>query len=85
MPAPEVWHKAARGVGRSVRKCGALVTGMAACRNAMAAGLRCIAFPDEWTGHQDFSGAILVVEDSGETRPSEVLDALFPPARLCGQ
>jgi len=85
VPAPEVWYKAARGVGRSVRKCGALVTGMAACRNAMAAGLRCIAVPDELTSHQDFSGAILIVEDLSEARPSDILDALFPPTRLGGQ
>lgn len=78
----EAWIKAARGVGRSVRKCGALVASLGASRGALAAGLRCVALPDEYTAFRDFGGAVMVFEDLEEFRPAEVLDTLFPPRRL---
>jgi len=77
-PASDAWLKAAKAMGLLSRRCGALARSAAACKSALAADMRCVVVPDEFTDFQDFSGASLVLESLDELSAKEILEALFP-------
>lgn len=61
-PTPDCWLNLAKTLGLHPRQCVALVTCATSCRSALAAGMRCVAIPDEFTVFQDFGGADIFVE-----------------------
>ena len=56
-PGADVWLKSLKAIGCSSAVCTALVGSRSSCRSALAAGLRCIVVPDEFTAFEDFGGA----------------------------
>jgi beta-phosphoglucomutase-like phosphatase (HAD superfamily) len=56
----DAWHRLAIHMGVSPLRCVAVTTSAEATRAAMAAGMRCVAIPDRFTGFQDFGGADFV-------------------------
>jgi hypothetical protein len=58
----------------------ALCSSAETCQGALIAGLHCVAVPDEYTGHQDFSGGDLVLENLKELRLKVLLEMTNPCA-----
>jgi len=77
-PRADTWLHVAKQFGVSPGQCLALCSSAAACRSSLAAGLRCVAVPDEFTAFQDFGGAEMVLASPGSIEPSEVITSLFP-------
>lgn len=55
-PGADVWLKALKVLGRGPRSAAALCGARSAARSALAAGMRVVAVPDEFTSYQDFGG-----------------------------
>lgn len=79
-PRADSWLKVAKQVGRAPRNCIVVTSCQTACKSALNAGMRCIVVTDEFTSHQDFSGADLVLENWDEMSAKDILDALMPDA-----
>lgn len=79
-PRADSWLKAAKQLGRAPRNCIVVTSCQTACKSALNAGMRCVVVADEYTGHQDFSGADLVLENWEEMSAKDILDALLPDA-----
>lgn len=77
-PGPTTWIKTARAIELRPRRCAVISTNMLACKAALSADMRCVATPDDFTAHQDFTGVDIVVETPGDMSPAELLDTLFP-------
>ncbi|HEY8239916.1 MAG TPA: HAD hydrolase-like protein [Kiritimatiellia bacterium] len=77
-PRADSWLKASKQFGRPSRNCIVVATCMTACKSALSAGMRCIVVPDEFTGHQDFSGADIVLDTWDEMSAKEVLTTIVP-------
>lgn len=77
-PHPDSWLKLAKLMARPGRSCAALVTDEAACKSALAAGLRCVVIPDTFTDCQDFGGADLVLEDVKDFHLKEMAALMRP-------
>lgn len=77
-PRAEAWLKAAKGLGRPARFCVAVTSSQASCKTALSAGLRCVAVPDLFTGHHDFGGADVIVDQWDDVSASELLDCVAP-------
>lgn len=73
----ELWLAMARSLKITPSRCVAVVSSAGSCRAALAAGMKCVALPDEFTSFQDFGGADLVL-DSIEGSPDEVILGLLP-------
>ncbi len=58
----DCWLGLAKMMGLTPRRCLALVSSAASCRSALAAEMRCVVVPDEFTEWQDFAGADEIVE-----------------------
>jgi hypothetical protein len=74
----DAWARLAARASVPIRRGVAVAAGAAACRGAIAAGLRCVAVPDALSAFQDFGGADLVLEtlaDSGAEQILGLLDA----------
>lgn len=54
---PDAWIRLAKSLQVSPFKCVAISTHAGSCRSSIAAHMRCVALPDEYTSYQDFSGA----------------------------
>lgn len=65
-PGPDAWLKVCRSESKSVRSCIAVTATQDACKAALAAGMRCVAVPDDDTAHHDFGGADAVLEGDDE-------------------
>lgn len=76
-PRVEAWMKVCRSLNRNPRSCVAVTSGHDPCKAALSAGLRCIALPDEYTAHHDFSGADAVIESADESDLPELLGLLL--------
>ena len=74
------WLKAAKQISRAPRNCIVVTSCQTACKSALNAGMRCIVVTDEYTSHQDFSGADLVLDNWEEMSAKDILDALMPDA-----
>jgi beta-phosphoglucomutase-like phosphatase (HAD superfamily) len=53
-----------------------LVSSNTACKAALAAGLRAVAIPDDFTAHQDFGGADIIVDSASDIDAGEILAAM---------
>lgn len=62
-PSAETWRTLARLMDVSPKRSVILADSAAACHSALQAGTRCAVIPNEFTEHQDFSGADLIVEN----------------------
>jgi beta-phosphoglucomutase-like phosphatase (HAD superfamily) len=58
-PSPEIYTKALSHLGLKTQSCIAVEDTGTSMRAALAAGIRCIAFPGAYAAAQDFSGALL--------------------------
>lgn len=63
-PAPDVYLAAARHLGVAPAACLAIEDSEPGVRAAVAAGMHCVAVPNRWTRHQDFSAADAVLADA---------------------
>lgn len=77
---PDSWLKLAKAMGLPSRCCLALTTSGDSCLAALVAGMRCVVFPDEYTVHQDFAGAVFVADNLKELRFKELVALLHPCA-----
>jgi beta-phosphoglucomutase-like phosphatase (HAD superfamily) len=58
-PSPEIYTKALSHLGLKTQSCIAVEDTGTSMLAALAAGIRCIAFPGDYAAAQDFSGALL--------------------------
>jgi beta-phosphoglucomutase-like phosphatase (HAD superfamily) len=72
-PGADIWLKVAKALGVQARGSLALVSEAVACRSALAAGLRCLAAPDEFTAFQDFGGADALSPDLDDKEAAALL------------
>ncbi len=77
-PGADTWMKMARALNKVPRRCVAVVSNAPACKSALSAGMRCVALPDEFTAHQDYSGAEVFLKALAKWREEKLLDQLFP-------
>jgi len=73
-PRADDWLKMLKKIGRESATIVAVVSSRVACRGALTAGAACVVVPDEFTEHQDFGGAKLVLDSLSEMEPDEILD-----------
>ena len=76
VPRADAWLKVAKELETQPRNCFAVVTSGAACKAALAAGMRVIAVPDAYTSFQDFGGAYELVDRLEDLKLDELLDIL---------
>jgi beta-phosphoglucomutase-like phosphatase (HAD superfamily) len=81
-PAPELYLRACRALAVSPEDCLALEDSAAGVLAARAAGVRCIAAPNEVTRGQDFSAAWRVCGSLDEA--ASLIEPLLPPADARG-
>lgn len=72
-PGVEIWANAIQKMGRGRLASTALCGSGFAVKSALAAGLRVVAAPDEFTSHQDYSGADALVDHIGDVTIEQVL------------
>ncbi len=72
-PTPGYWLRLAKMLELHSSSCLAFTTCAASCRSALAAGMRCVVIPDEFTLFQNFSGADIVVEGSEKLSLKKIL------------
>ena len=65
-PDPEAYILTAKKLGLKPEECVVIEDSGMGVEAAKAAGMKCIAIPNEYTKNHDFSKADLVVEDAGE-------------------
>lgn len=70
-PSADNWLKLGKTLNKNPRRCLAITSSMASSKSALAAGLKCIAVPDEFTAFQDFSGVNQVAENLADVNPDE--------------
>jgi HAD superfamily hydrolase (TIGR01509 family) len=75
-PLPDAFLAAAEKLGLSPTQCVVIEDTYKGVRAAVAAGMRCIAVPNEYTLHNDFSQASLVLPHLGELT-AEVVHSLL--------
>ena len=75
-PRADGWGRLLKAVSKSSMPAAALVSSQIACKSALAAGLRVVVLPDEFTAHQDFGGADIVVDDVKDISVADILATL---------
>jgi beta-phosphoglucomutase-like phosphatase (HAD superfamily) len=60
-PAPDAYYLALQKLGQMPEDCVAIENNLDGLKAARAAGIPCVAFPDENTAHHKFEGANLLV------------------------
>lgn len=75
-PRVDCWMKVVRQVAKSPRSCIAIAGCRDSGKSALSSGMRCVVIPDQFTGHQDFSGVDAVLESAEDQSPSALLDIL---------
>ena len=75
-PRADGWLKLLKATTRGSHPGIAIASSMASCKSALAAGLRCVAIPDDFTGHQDFGGADVVIDSWDDVDNGELLGTL---------
>lgn len=78
-PAPDIFLKAAHDLGVRPEECVVLEDAEKGVLAAHSAGMRCIAVPNEYTRHHDFSTATRICSSLKEITP-ELLQSLKPRA-----
>ncbi len=77
-PRADMWLKAAKQLGRSVRACIVVADHSSAIKSALAAGMKSVAAPSSLTSHQDFCGADVLLDSWDELSAKEILSATAP-------
>lgn len=77
-PSTDVWVRSARQAGVPTGFALALVSSALSCKTALAAGMHCVAIPDEYTAFQDYSGADAIMEKIDE----KAIRELLPPLKV---
>jgi beta-phosphoglucomutase-like phosphatase (HAD superfamily) len=77
-PSADNWLRLSKMIGVPASSCTVLGTSATARRAALSAGMRCIAFPDEFTSFQDFGGADYIVNEVNDRTMAEILPVLKP-------
>ena len=77
-PRSDTWLKLLKSIKRTPAACVAIVGSQVAAKSALAAGLRCIAIPDQFTAFQDFSGVSAVIDADTEWDAAELLELVVP-------
>ncbi len=77
-PRADAWLKVAKGLSRTPSQCIVLAGSSYSVKTALSAGMRCVAVPDEFTAHQDYSGADAVLETAEDHDPRVLLDLIAP-------
>jgi putative hydrolase of the HAD superfamily len=77
-PRADLWIKIAKQLGKSTRACLVAADDAAACKSALAAGMKCVAVPVALTAHQDFCGADVILDAWDELSAREILDTAIP-------
>ncbi|MCX6995631.1 MAG: hypothetical protein NTV49_00745 [Kiritimatiellaeota bacterium] len=72
-PSRDIWLEVCRSLTRSPRRCFALISTAVACQTALAADLRVMALPDDFTACQDFGGAEWVCETPVDLSADDVI------------
>ncbi|HFD79553.1 MAG TPA: HAD family hydrolase [Gammaproteobacteria bacterium] len=73
-PAPDIYHYVMEKLGVEPAECLAFEDSENGLRSALAAGLRTLVTTSQYTGDQNFEGAVLVLDHLGEPdRPFRVL------------
>lgn len=75
-PRADTWIKLLKSTCKTSVPAVAIVSSSSSGKAALAAGLRCVVLPDEFTGYQDFSGADIIVDSAADLSPSEVFATL---------
>jgi beta-phosphoglucomutase-like phosphatase (HAD superfamily) len=75
-PRADNWIKLLKSVSKSSQPAVAIVSSQAACKSALAAGLRVVVLPDEFTGHQDFGGADIIVDSAADISVNDIIATL---------
>jgi len=75
-PRVDCWMKVCRQVAKSPRACIAIAGCRDSGKSALSSGMRCVIIPDQFTGHQDFSGADAVLENAEDYSLTELIDQL---------
>ncbi len=73
-PRADDWLKMLKQCDKEHVTLVAVVSSQVACKGALTAGAACIVVPDEYTGFQDFGGAMLVLEALTDEKPDTILD-----------
>lgn len=73
-PRADDWLKMLKQCGKEHHTLVAVISSQVACKGALTAGAACIAVPDDFTAHQDFSGAKLVLDSLADEKPGVMLD-----------
>jgi len=77
-PNRELWLGVCRALTRAPRRCFALVSTAIACQSALAADVRAIAVPDDYTGYHDFGGAEWFCETPADLPVDELIGWMGP-------
>ncbi len=72
----QAWKSAARAMDALIPSCIVLATSSRSAHAAVAAGMRCIVIPDEYTSFQDFGGTDRILDGLDDGAAKEILDTL---------
>jgi len=75
-PPADAWLKLAKTLAVKVTRCVAFVGGARACATALAAHMRCVVLPDEYTEFQDFGGSDLLLDKPDAGLITELLESM---------
>ncbi|MCC0028961.1 MAG: HAD-IA family hydrolase [Brucellaceae bacterium] len=79
-PAPDVYELALRRLGLPASHCVAFEDSANGLRSALGAGLQTVVSPSQYTSGEDFTGALMVVDDYRALSVRDVTDALLATA-----
>lgn len=75
-PRTDCWLRLPRSLNRSPRACIAIAGCRDSGKSALAAGMRCIIVPDQFTSYQDFSGVDAVLDGEEEADVAELIESI---------
>ena len=73
-PSPDIYQKVLSALQLAAQDCIAIEDTATSMKSALAANLRCIAFPGDFALSNDFSGAVLITNDLSPENLSGVRD-----------
>ena len=77
-PRADHWLMLSKKMDKSPMNCGVIATCQGVLKSSISAGMRCVAAPDPFTMHQDFSGANAVYEDGEDGDAAGLVTVLCP-------
>ncbi len=72
----QAWKSAARALDALIPASVVLTSSSRAAHAAVAAGMRCVVIPDDFTSFQDFGGTDLILDSLDDSAVSEIMDIL---------